>query len=137
MPVKKKIKKAIAKKPAKKTKPIKAKKLPAKKKIKKAVKKPLKVVAKKISKPAEKKEGKLVGRVIHYFDKIKVGVIKLSGDLAEGDTIRIVGGEDTDFKQAIRSMEMDHEKIKKAKKKQVIGLKINKMAREGYKVYKM
>lgn len=134
MLAKKKIKKVITKKPVKKTKPIKAKKLPAKKKI---VKKPLKAVAKKILKPAEKKEGKLIGRVVHYFDKIKVGVIKLSGDLAVGDTIRIVGGEDTDFKQAIKSMEMDHEKIKKAKKKQVVGLKINKMAREGYKVYKM
>ncbi|MFA5249552.1 MAG: hypothetical protein WC397_03420 [Candidatus Paceibacterota bacterium] len=134
MPAKKKTKKAIAKKPVKKAKPIKAKKIPAKKKI---VKKPLKVSVKKSLKPKEKTEGKLIGRVVHYFDKIKVGVIKLSGDLAAGDTIRIVGGEDTDFKQAIRSMEMDHEKINKAKKKQVIGLKINKMAREGYKVYKM
>lgn len=83
------------------------------------------------------KEGKLIGRITHYFDKIEVGVIELTAPLAVGDTIRVVGGEDTDFSQEIESMEVEHEKIKKAKKGNSVGLKIKEKVREGYKVYKV
>jgi len=85
----------------------------------------------------KKKAEKLVGKITHYFSNIEVGVVKLTGSLAEGDEIRIVGGEDTDFKQTVKSIESEHKKIKKAKKGQEIGLKISKKAREGYKVYKL
>lgn len=85
----------------------------------------------------KKQEEKLIGRVVHYFSKIKVGVVKLSGALKVGDMIRIVGGEDTDFKQKISSIEKDHKKIKSAKAKQEVGLKMRKKARDGYKVYKV
>ncbi|HOK00710.1 MAG TPA: hypothetical protein PLE40_02665 [Candidatus Pacearchaeota archaeon] len=82
-------------------------------------------------------EGQLIGEITHYFPKVKVAVIKLSKPLSEGDNIRIVGGEDTDFIQEVKSMEVDHQKIKKAKKGESIGLKVNKKVREGYKVYKI
>lgn len=82
-------------------------------------------------------EGKLIGEVTHYFGKIGVAVIKLKGPLKVGDTIRIVGGEDTDFKQEVGSMEMEHKKIKTAKAKQSIGLEIKDKVREGYEVYKI
>lgn len=59
-------------------------------------------------------EGKLIGKVSHYFSKIGVAVIELSGSLSKGDTVRIVGGEATDFEQTIDSMEMEHEKIEKS-----------------------
>lgn len=85
---------------------------------------------------AVKKE-KLIGKVTHYFANIKVAVVKLSAPLLVGDNIRIIGGEETDFKQEVKSMEKDHEKIKKAKKGDEIGMKISKKAREGYKVYKI
>jgi len=80
---------------------------------------------------------KLIGEVIHYFGNIKVAVIKLKGPLNEGDTIRIVGGEETDFKQKVSSMESEHKKVKKAKAKKEIGMKVKKKVREGYKVYKI
>ncbi|HDJ30553.1 MAG TPA: hypothetical protein ENF31_01180 [bacterium] len=82
-------------------------------------------------------EGKLIGEVTHYFGKIGVAVIKLKGTLKVGDTIRIVGGESTDFEQKVESMEIEHKKIKTAKAKQSIGLKVKKKVREGYKVYKL
>jgi len=85
----------------------------------------------------EKKKEKLIGEVIHFFSKIKVAVIKLKAPLSEGDTIRIAGGEDTDFNQEVASMETDHEKVKKAKKGDEVGLKVKKKVREGYKVYKV
>jgi translation elongation factor EF-1alpha len=79
---------------------------------------------------------KPIGEITHYFSNIKVAVIKLSSSLAEGDKIRIAGGEDTDFEQTVDSMETDHEKVKKAKKGAEIGLKVKDKVREGYKVYK-
>jgi putative protease len=82
-------------------------------------------------------EGKLIGRVTHYFDKIGVAVIKLLDKLKVGETIRIVGGEATDFTQTVESMEVDHQKIKAAKKGDEVGLKVGQRVREGYKVYKV
>ncbi len=63
----------------------------------------------------EEIEGKLIGKITHYFGNIGVAVIDLSDKLEVGDEIRIVGGE-TDFNQTIESMEADHKKVEKAKK---------------------
>lgn len=84
-----------------------------------------------------KEEGKLIGKVSHYFSKIGVAVIELSDKLSVGDTVRIVGGETTDFEQAVNSMEMEHEKIKEAKAGDAVGIKVKEKVREGYKVYKV
>jgi len=81
-------------------------------------------------------EGKLIGKISHYFGNISVAVIELSDALKTGETIRVVGGE-TDFTQEVDSMEVDHKKVEKAKKGDSVGLKINQKVREGYKVYKM
>ena len=90
----------------------------------------------KINRNMEKMgEWKPIGKVVHYFDKIGVAVIKLKSPLAKGAAIRIVGGEDTDFHQEVASMEIDHEKIEKADKGQEVGLKVKEKVREGYEVY--
>lgn len=81
-------------------------------------------------------EGKLIGKISHYFGKIGVAVIELSDTLKVGDNIRIAGGE-IDFTQVIDSMEIEHEKVETAKKGDSVGLKINQKVREGYKVYKL
>ena len=86
---------------------------------------------------SEEIEGKLIGEVTHYFGNIGVAVIKLSDKLKVGETIRVVGGEDTDFNQTVESMEVEHQKIDQAKKGDSIGLKIDQKVREGYKVYKV
>lgn len=82
-------------------------------------------------------QGKLVGEITHYFSNINVAVLKLSGSLKVGDTIRIVGGVDTDFEQVVDSMEIEHQKVKQAKKGDDVGLKVEQQVREGYKVYKL
>lgn len=81
-------------------------------------------------------EGKLIGRVSHYFGNIGVAVIELTDTLRVGDQIRITGGE-TDFTQKVDSMEVDHKKVETAKKGDSVGLKVEKKVREGYKVYKI
>ena len=83
-----------------------------------------------------KKEKPLIGKISHYFGDIKVAVIDLSEVLKVGDFIRIVGGEDTDFTQPVKSMEFEHEKVEKAKKGESVGLKVKEKVREGYLVYK-
>ena len=82
-------------------------------------------------------EGKLIGKITHYFSNIGVCVIDLSSTLKEGDTIRVVGGENTDFTQTVDSMQIEHEKVKTAKKGDSVGLEIKEKVREGYKVYKI
>ncbi len=132
-------KKQKTKKPIKNKKKTSAKKIAKKKpSIKKKVnKKPSvkKTLKKKVTISKKSKE-KLIGKVVHYFGKVKVAVIKLNYPLAVDEKIKIKGGE-TDFEQKVKSMEIDKEKIKKAKNKQEVGIKVNKKAREGYKVYKI
>ncbi|MCX6760082.1 MAG: hypothetical protein NTW46_01950 [Candidatus Nealsonbacteria bacterium] len=82
-------------------------------------------------------QGKLIGKVTHYFSNIGVAVVSLESSLAVGDEIRIVGGEETDFNQPVGSMEVDHKKVDKAKKGDDVGMKVNEKVREGYKVYKV
>ncbi len=81
-------------------------------------------------------EGKLIGKITHYFGNIGVAVIELSDTLKVGDNIRIIGGE-TDFTQTVESMEVEHEKVEEAKKGDSVGLKVGQKVREGYKVYKL
>ncbi|MFH1180870.1 MAG: hypothetical protein V1705_00485 [bacterium] len=82
------------------------------------------------------KEGKLIGKITHYFGNIGVAVIELSSALKIGEEIRIVGGE-TDFSQTVDSMEIDRKKIEKAKSGDSVGLKVSQKVREDYKVYKV
>lgn len=81
-------------------------------------------------------EGKLIGKVSHYFSKIGVAVIDLSDSLKVGDMIRIVGGE-TDFTQTVGSMQSEHQNIEEAKVGDSIGIKVDQKVREDYKVYKI
>jgi putative protease len=81
-------------------------------------------------------EGKLIGRVSHYFSKIGVAVIELSDSLKIGDTVRITGGQ-TDFNQTVESMEAEHQKLEEAKPGDSIGIKVGQKVREDYKVYKI
>ena len=77
---------------------------------------------------------KQIGTVSHYFDKIGVAVIKLSGNLKVGDKIRIDKG-DGEFKQTVDSMQIDKEPIESAKKGQQVGIKVSEEIKEGNKVY--
>ncbi len=81
-------------------------------------------------------KGKLIGKISHYFSKIGVAIIELTDSLKVGETIRIVGGE-TDFNQEVESIEIDHQKVQKAKTGDSIGVKVEQKAREDYKVYKL
>lgn len=78
-----------------------------------------------------------VGKVTHYYDKIGVAVVELSGTLSVGDKIKFVrGGEDL-FEENVESIQIEHEKKDSAGKGEVIGLKVNQEVKEGAEVYKV
>jgi len=81
-------------------------------------------------------EGKMIGKVLNYFEHVGVAAINLSGKLKLGDTIRIVGG-DKDFTEVIDSMQIDGKGVKTAKKGDGVGIRVSERVRKGYKVYKV
>lgn len=77
-----------------------------------------------------------VGKITHYYDKIGVAVVELEGALSEGDEIR-VSGHGNEFTQKVESMQIEHEQVKKAKKGDAIGLKIEQPVKDGDEVFKV
>lgn len=78
---------------------------------------------------------KEIGVISNYFDHVQAAAIKLKTALKVGDTLHIKGGE-VDFEQKIDSMQIDRKDVKKAKKGDEIGIKVEQKVRKGYKVFK-
>jgi len=79
---------------------------------------------------------KLVGNVSHYYTRIGVAAIELTGTLEVGDTIRIRGAT-TDFEQKVTSMEEDHAPIQVADKGHSVGVRVGERTRRRDRVYKI
>ena len=77
-----------------------------------------------------------VGVVTHYYDKIGVAVVEVLSPLAVGDEIKISGHE-AEFSQKIESMQIEHEKIEKAAKGKVVGMKVEQPVKEHDLVFKV
>ncbi len=77
-----------------------------------------------------------VGRVTHYYNRISVAVLKLTGDLKVGDRIEILG-KTTEFTQLVTSMEVEHQKIPAASAGMEVALKVADTVRKGDIVYKI
>lgn len=75
-----------------------------------------------------------VGKITHYYDKIGVAVVDVTKPIKVGQAIKI-SGHDQEFTQTIASMQIEHEQLEKAKKGQVIGLKVDKAVKEGDEVF--
>ena len=76
----------------------------------------------------------LVGKVIHYYDKIGVAVIKLEKPLKVGDNVKFVHGEN-EFTQSIESMQLEHVQVESGKKGQEVSVKVDKETKSGTQVY--
>lgn len=87
-----------------------------------------------VKKKALPKKQKAIALITHRFSKIEVAVIKLRSTLKIGDTIRIEG-HTTDFKQKVKSMQIDHAPITIARASQEIGLLVEKRVRINDKVF--
>jgi len=88
-----------------------------------------------VSKKTEKSvRVKPIGRVTHYFAKIKVAIVKFKQPVKIGADLKFQGAT-TDFMEKIASMQYDHAPIRLAKKNQEIGVKLKKRVREGDEIY--
>lgn len=124
---KKSVRKAV--KPAKR----KAKSSVKKIKGKKAAAKKLKVKAKNT--PEITLDN--IGEVTHYFPHVNAAAVKLlKSGITIGDSIYIKG-HTTDFKEKVRSIQLDHASITVGKKGQEIGLFVKSRVRIGDKIYKI
>jgi len=77
-----------------------------------------------------------IGVVDHFFDKISVGIIKLSDSLKVGETIRIKG-KNTDFSQKIESMRIEFDNVIEAGEGDKVGIKVAQLLHANDKVYKV
>ena len=121
---------AKKKKIVKKAKTVKK---PVRKAKKRAVKKVLK------TKPAKSPIDNMVkvGEVTHYFPHVKAAALLVLKDSIEvGDEI-YVRGHTTDFKEKIKSIQLDCAPIQEGKKGQEIGLLVKKRVRIGDSIYKL
>ncbi|MFH1106783.1 MAG: translation elongation factor-like protein [Candidatus Micrarchaeota archaeon] len=80
-------------------------------------------------------ERQLVGKVLHFYPKIGVAVVELSGPLKVGDRIAVEGREP--FEQAVSSMQVEHAAVPAASAGQSVGLKVEGRAHEGDLVYRL
>lgn len=78
---------------------------------------------------------KQLGKITHYYGKIGVAIIKLSGVLKVGDKIKIQN-KSGEFEQAVDSIQVEHAGVSSAKKGQEVGVKVSQKATEGSAVYK-
>lgn len=77
-----------------------------------------------------------IGKIIHYFDKAMVAVIRLSGGLKLGEVIKIAKS-DSDFEMKVESMQVEHQQVIEGKAGDEVAIKVTNPAKEGAVVYKM
>lgn len=125
----------------KKKKTVAKKKTPMKRKMQKVMgkKKMVKRVAKKVTKKlmkkvmAKKKSMVMagsVGKVVHYYDRIGVAILELTAPLTLGELLTFKRGQ-REFTQPVSSMQINHAPVEKAKKGDVVGVKVVQVADSG------
>ena len=79
---------------------------------------------------------KPIAKIVHWYDKINVAVLKLTGTLKTGDSIKVIRGEN-EFDDTVVSMQINHEEVKSAKKGDEVAIKLSKTTKEGALIYKI
>ena len=77
---------------------------------------------------------KKIGTVTHWYDKIGVAVIKLTGALSKGDTIKVQKA-DEEFEEVVSSLQIDHKDVSSAKRGDDAAIKLSRRAKEGAGVF--
>jgi len=77
-----------------------------------------------------------VGEITHYFTRIGVAVVDVSGPLKVGDRIAIKGMT-TNYEMTLDSMQVEGKNIEEANEGDDIGMKVDDRVRKGDIVYKL
>jgi putative protease len=78
----------------------------------------------------------LVGKIVHYYSNLGVASVRLEDALEVGALIHVVG-HTTDFEQKVESMEITHQRVERASKGQVVGLRVNDYVRDNDLIYRI
>jgi len=79
----------------------------------------------------------MIGRVTHYWSKIGVAGIEITGgELRVGDTIRFKG-HTTDLTEKLESIQVDHQPVAVARVGDSVALKVTDHVREHDEVFKV
>ena len=85
---------------------------------------------KKEAKKEKEKEERGIGKVIHWYDKIGVAVVRLATPLTVGDKVMVKHGEE-EFEDTVSSMQLDHADVSSGKAGQEVAVKLSQKAKEG------
>ena len=77
---------------------------------------------------------KEIGKITHYYGKIGVAIVELKAGLKVGDRIKI-GNEEEGKEEEVGSMQIDHKDVKKAKKGDVVCIKVGEHPKDNAPVY--
>ena len=75
-----------------------------------------------------------VGTIEHFYDKLNVAAIRLTGDVKIGDTIEIDEGEEV-VKLKVSSMQINRENVEAASEGDDVGIETDIRVSRGSKVY--
>ena len=78
-----------------------------------------------------------IGKVVNYYNRIKVAELKIWDDLRLGDEIMIQGPTTGSITHVIDSMQIDGKAIEKAEKGSNVAIAIDEKLRESDFVYKL
>jgi U32 family peptidase len=78
-----------------------------------------------------------IGKILHYYPKINVGLLKINtGKLRLGDEIIILGKTTGTVRGIVDSMEIEHKRVNEAKKGDIIGVSLP-FCRKGDELYRV
>lgn len=72
----------------------------------------------------------VAGKVVHWYDRAGVAVVKLTVPLKVGDRIKVTTG-DHEFEQVVASMQVNHEDIPSGEAGAEVAVKLSEPAKEG------
>ena len=78
-----------------------------------------------------------VGKVTHYYSKLKVAEIAATGKVAVGDDFAIIGKTTGVVDGRVEEIHLDHGKVKAAQPKDVFSIRVGQKVRQNDKVYLM
>jgi translation initiation factor IF-2 len=79
----------------------------------------------------------LIGTVVHYFKGPSVAIVRLTeGELAVGETVRF-HGHTTEFTAPVTSMELNHQRVERAKAGEEVAIQVADRARQHDQVFKV
>lgn len=80
----------------------------------------------------------VVGKVSHFFGKIRVAALSLSGSLKVGDKVRFEHKDGSlVLEETVRSMQINHKEVSSAGPGDDVAIKIGGSVHEGNIVYKV